>query len=50
MDFLEENGELFSNIIKYELNENPERLKGLKWDDLIILCEWKKTIIDMLDA
>lgn len=47
--WLEVNFEFFRNIVETELLSNTEKVKSLRWDDLIIRCEWKKDIVDYID-
>ena len=42
-DWLEDNTAYFKTVVKEELCDKPAA-KSMKWDDLIIQCEWKWTI------
>lgn len=36
-------------MIKNELLNNEQKSKSIRWDDLIIRCEWKKEVLDYAD-
>lgn len=47
-EWLEENTDLFCKIVNEELL-NKDAAKNIRWDDLIIRCEWKKELLASLD-
>ena len=49
-DWLEANTELFCSVIEKELLGQESKAKSIRWDDLIIRCEWKKEVLDFVDA
>ena len=49
MEWLEANFVYFKSMIEDELLNNEQKSKSIRWDDLIIRCEWKKEVIDYVD-
>ena len=47
-DWLEDNTEMFCQIIENDLLKSDQKIKSLRWDDLIILSEWKKQVLDFV--
>lgn len=36
-------------MVNNELLNNEQKAKSIKWDDLIIRCEWKKEVMDYVN-
>lgn len=50
ISWLNDNCDLFGSIIEDELLKNMQQAKSIRWDDLIIRCEWKKEVLDKIDT
>lgn len=45
---METNVDLFCSVVNNELKDKSKS-KGVRWDDLIIRCEWIKEIIEFMN-